>query len=139
VRGALGALVRARPALARALPRRVVPTARLAPPSARRYRAQGLSGDRAFSAASPFHTTLSAALLTHLELAVSDVLQRGVAGDFLEAGVFRGGATIFLRGLLAAHERGGPSAAARAAARARVRCCCVYIAWRTFLRPPPHG
>ena len=49
-----------------------------------------------------YHTTLSVAALLHLEVVVDAVLDEGIPGDFIETGVFRGGACIFLRGLLAA-------------------------------------
>jgi O-methyltransferase len=41
--------------------------------------------------------------LDNVQLCVEDVLARGVAGDFLEAGAWRGGSSIFMRGLLKAH------------------------------------
>ena len=92
------------------------------------YRPQGRSGKREFSSeGAQFHTTLSAGLLTHIEVVVSELLARGVPGDLLEAGVFRGGATIFMRALLAAHERAavmaGDDAAAAAFAARNVWVC----------------
>lgn len=41
--------------------------------------------------------------LDNLQYCVSDVLQRGVTGDLIETGVWRGGATILMRAILAAH------------------------------------
>ena len=41
--------------------------------------------------------------LGHLQELAGDVLSRGVPGDFLEAGVWRGGTAIFLRALLHAY------------------------------------
>ena len=41
--------------------------------------------------------------LDNLQRLTEDVLARGVPGDLIEAGAWRGGATIFMRGLLAAH------------------------------------
>ena len=41
--------------------------------------------------------------LENLEAVTADVLEAGTPGDLLEAGVWRGGATIFMRGLLKAH------------------------------------
>ena len=41
--------------------------------------------------------------LDQLQSCIEDVLRRGVPGDLLEAGVWRGGATIFMRGVLKAH------------------------------------
>lgn len=51
---------------------------------------------------------LPTTLLTRLQLeiirrSVAYVAERGIAGDLLEAGVWRGGATIFMRGLLDAY------------------------------------
>jgi hypothetical protein len=40
----------------------------------------------------------------HVQLAVERALSAGVPGDLIEAGVFRGGGTIFMRAVLAAHE-----------------------------------
>jgi O-methyltransferase len=42
--------------------------------------------------------------MNNLQLAIETVLKEGVKGDFLEAGVWRGGASILMRGILAAHE-----------------------------------
>ena len=55
--------------------------------------------------------------------AVERAVRLGIDGDIVEAGVFRGGATIFMRALLAAHERAAVvsndvKAAAALAARA---------------------
>ncbi|MEN3340784.1 MAG: O-methyltransferase [Actinomycetota bacterium] len=41
--------------------------------------------------------------LDNLQRCIEDVLARAVPGDLLEAGVWRGGAAIFMRGVLAAH------------------------------------
>ena len=41
--------------------------------------------------------------LSNLQDCVEDTIRRGVPGDFIETGVWRGGATIFMRGYLAAH------------------------------------
>jgi len=41
--------------------------------------------------------------LDNLQACVEDVLARDVPGDLLEAGVWRGGASIFMRGVLEAH------------------------------------
>jgi len=38
--------------------------------------------------------------LDHLQYCVTSVISDGVAGDLLEAGVWRGGACIFMRGVL---------------------------------------
>jgi hypothetical protein len=41
--------------------------------------------------------------LANIQRCVEDVLRESVPGDFIEAGVWRGGAVIFMRGLLKAH------------------------------------
>jgi O-methyltransferase len=41
--------------------------------------------------------------LDNLQECITDVLRKGVSGDLLEAGVWRGGAAIFMRGVLAAY------------------------------------
>jgi O-methyltransferase len=52
----------------------------------------------------PFaHTMIGLKRLDNLQRCVEDVLARGVPGDLMECGVWRGGAAIFLRGLLKAH------------------------------------
>lgn len=48
-------------------------------------------------------TMLPMVRLDHLQACVEDVLRRGVPGDLLEAGVWRGGAAILMRGVLRAH------------------------------------
>ncbi|KAJ8610494.1 hypothetical protein CTAYLR_007775 [Chrysophaeum taylorii] len=63
--------------------------------------ATGAHGDEAERARRRYHTTLSAADLVHLELLVRALFDDDVPGHLLEAGVFRGGACIFLRALLA--------------------------------------
>jgi O-methyltransferase len=41
--------------------------------------------------------------LDNLQHCVQEILREGIQGDFLEAGVWKGGAAIFLRGMLKAH------------------------------------
>jgi O-methyltransferase len=41
--------------------------------------------------------------LDHVQQCVTDVLRTGIPGDLIEAGVWRGGTTIFMRAILAAH------------------------------------
>jgi O-methyltransferase len=41
--------------------------------------------------------------LENVQRCVTDVLERKVPGDLIETGVWRGGTTIFMRGILAAH------------------------------------
>lgn len=48
------------------------------------------------------HTMIGIKRLDALHFCVQDVLNRGVPGDFIETGVWRGGACIFMRGLLKA-------------------------------------
>jgi hypothetical protein len=49
-------------------------------------------------------TMLSRARLDHLELCVESVLAEGIPGDLIETGVWRGGAAILMRAVLAAHD-----------------------------------
>lgn len=51
----------------------------------------------------PAVTMLPRARLDQLQTCIEDVLRREVPGDLLEAGVWRGGATIFMRAVLKAH------------------------------------
>lgn len=46
---------------------------------------------------------LGFANLDNIRATMEDVLARGVPGDFIEAGAWRGGATIFMRAVLKAH------------------------------------
>ena len=62
----------------------------------------GVDGEEAERARRRYHSTLSAGDLLHLEVLVLELFDAGVEGDLMEAGVFRGGACVFLRGLLAA-------------------------------------
>lgn len=48
------------------------------------------------------HTMIGIKRLDALHFCVEDVLDRGVPGDFIETGVWRGGASIFVRGVLKA-------------------------------------
>lgn len=49
------------------------------------------------------HTMIGARRLDNLQQCIEDVLERGVPGDLIEAGVWRGGASIFMRAVLKAH------------------------------------
>jgi hypothetical protein len=49
------------------------------------------------------HTMIGFSPIDDLRVCIEDVLAKGVPGDFLEAGVWRGGAAIFMRGVLKAH------------------------------------
>lgn len=48
-------------------------------------------------------TMIGLARLNNLQYCVEDVIRNGVPGDLIEAGVWRGGASIFMRGILKAH------------------------------------
>jgi hypothetical protein len=50
------------------------------------------------------HTMIGLRRLDNLQKCVETVLADGVSGDLIETGVWRGGACIFMRGVLAAHE-----------------------------------
>jgi hypothetical protein len=49
------------------------------------------------------HTMVGLKRLDHLQMCVETVLSDAVPGDFVEAGVLRGGASIFMRAVLKAH------------------------------------
>ena len=49
-------------------------------------------------------TMLGLERLDNVQHCIEDVLARDVPGDFIEAGVWRGGATILMRGILKAHQ-----------------------------------
>jgi O-methyltransferase len=48
-------------------------------------------------------TMIGVRRLDNIQACAGDVISRGVPGDFIETGVWRGGATIFMRGLLKAY------------------------------------
>jgi len=49
------------------------------------------------------HTMIGLARLANIRALVEDVIARGVPGDLIEAGAWRGGATIYMRAVLAAY------------------------------------
>lgn len=49
------------------------------------------------------HTMIGQKRIDNLQFCVEDVIQRGVPGDFIETGVWRGGACIFMRGIAKAY------------------------------------
>jgi len=49
------------------------------------------------------YTMIGPQRLDNLEFCARDALRRGVPGDFIETGVWRGGAAIFMRGILRAY------------------------------------
>lgn len=51
----------------------------------------------------PMHTMAGFKRLDNVQFCVEDVLTRGVPGDFIETGVWRGGVPIFMRAVLAAY------------------------------------
>jgi O-methyltransferase len=50
------------------------------------------------------YTMIGLNRLGHIQSCVEDVLRKNVPGDLIEAGVWRGGATIFMRALLRCHQ-----------------------------------
>jgi len=60
--------------------------------------------------------------LTNIQECMEDVIERGIPGDVIETGVWRGGATIFMRAVLAAHGETG-------------RCVWVADSFRGVPRP----
>jgi len=53
------------------------------------------------------HTMIGLLRLDNLQACVETALKEGVEGDLIETGVWRGGASIFMKGVLAAHESTG--------------------------------
>lgn len=49
------------------------------------------------------HTMIGFKRLSNLQFCVEDVLEKGVPGDLIETGVWRGGACIFMRAILKVH------------------------------------
>jgi len=49
------------------------------------------------------HTMIGTPRLDNLQMCVETVLRERIAGDLIETGVWRGGASIFMRGILKAH------------------------------------
>jgi hypothetical protein len=52
------------------------------------------------------YTMIGLPRLDNLQFVMEDTLARGIPGDFIEAGAWRGGATIFMRAVLKAHGVG---------------------------------
>jgi hypothetical protein len=50
------------------------------------------------------HTMIGWKRLSHIQLCIEDVLRSGIPGDLMETGVWRGGATIFMRAVLRAWD-----------------------------------
>lgn len=68
------------------------------------------------------HTMIGMKRLNNLQFCVEEVLRRGVPGDLIETGVWRGGATILMRGILKAYG---------------VKDRCVWVADSFEGLPPP--
>ena len=49
------------------------------------------------------HTMIGLKRMENLQFCLEDVIKKGVPGDVIETGVWRGGATIFMRGILKAY------------------------------------
>ncbi|HEY8766302.1 MAG TPA: TylF/MycF family methyltransferase [Dehalococcoidia bacterium] len=49
-------------------------------------------------------TMIGLVRLNQLQAAIEDVIAKNIPGDLIETGVWRGGACIFMRGVLAAHQ-----------------------------------
>jgi hypothetical protein len=50
------------------------------------------------------HTMIGMKRLDNIQFCVEDVIEKGIKGDLIETGVWRGGATIFMRAILKAHN-----------------------------------
>src|SRR5690625_4862243 len=50
------------------------------------------------------HTMIGIRRLDNIQECAENVLADNIAGDFIETGVWRGGATIFMRAILKAHD-----------------------------------
>lgn len=50
------------------------------------------------------HTMIGLKRLNNIQFCVEDVLNNNIQGDLVETGVWRGGATIFMRAILKAHD-----------------------------------
>jgi O-methyltransferase len=60
------------------------------------------SGQEARNRVEDAETMLGTLQLDQMQLCINDVCDRGIPGDLLEAGVWRGGMTVFMRGVLKA-------------------------------------
>lgn len=50
------------------------------------------------------HTMIGVKRLDNIQLCIEDVLAKNVEGDLIETGIWRGGATIFMRAILKVHQ-----------------------------------
>ena len=62
------------------------------------------SGDQARNRVEDAETMLGTRQLDHMQRCIVDVLSRNIPGDLIEAGVWRGGMTIFMRAVLKGYE-----------------------------------
>jgi len=67
------------------------------------YSPSGLAGGNTCTSDPCPATGNNAAHLIQVQLIIEEVMRNGVEGDFIEAGVFRGGFIVYMRGVLAAH------------------------------------
>jgi hypothetical protein len=74
---------------------------RLTPSSAEDYLESGHEADNRVEDA---ETMLGTRQLDHMQQCIVDVLTRNIPGDLIEAGVWRGGMTIFMRAALMAYQ-----------------------------------
>lgn len=68
------------------------------------------------------HTMIGLTRLRHLRRCIDQILQDNIPGDFIETGVWRGGACIFMRAMLVAHG---------------IQDRCVWVADSFEGLPPP--
>ncbi len=50
------------------------------------------------------HSMIGLKRLNNIQFCVEDILKNGIEGDLIETGVWRGGSTIFMKGILKVHE-----------------------------------
>lgn len=62
------------------------------------------SGHEAANRVEDAETMLGTRQLDHMQRCITDVLARNIPGDLIEAGVWRGGMTIFMRAVLKAYQ-----------------------------------
>lgn len=70
------------------------------------------------------HTMIGLKRMENLQFCMEDVIKNSVPGDVIETGVWRGGATIFMRGILKAYG---------------IRDRCVWVADSFEGLPPPNA
>jgi cephalosporin hydroxylase len=96
-------------------PKKLANPARHMAPALRRLKQQRQAGELASEPATNSgrsdvlaYASLGRVRLDHLEACLEMIRDEAVAGDLVEAGTGRGGAAIFMRGFLEAHELSGP-------------------------------